>query len=365
MSVGRGPARRQRAGVRSGATRPPLREPRCAAMTHDERAEQLARFATGFDEVVAALDGASDEELDRHGPAGWSARMVVHHLADSETTAYVRLRRLIGEDDPLLQDYDEEAFARRLHYDRPIARRPGGPRRGPRRQPGAPAHAHAGRVGAQRHAQRRRPVLGRGLAAHVRDPLARPRRADPPRAPRRGLRPSAHLKASREPRPTVRDLASRSRSFDRRRAASGRSHVSNPDPGTRPRRAAPHPGLAACGGGARRPRRRWRGGGDHGHGHRRQRRPDGRVRRDGRLRQGPRRRRQLGWHVHLARLDVAARHHHRGHVRRRELRDGRPRTRPRDGVPDRRRRDRPSTPWSARARSWSTPGRAAARSRRR
>ena len=89
-------------------------------MTHDERAEQLERFATGFDQVVAALDGASDEELDRHGPAGWSARMVVHHLADSETTAYVRLRRLIGEDDPLLQDYDEEAFARRLHYDRPI-----------------------------------------------------------------------------------------------------------------------------------------------------------------------------------------------------------------------------------------------------
>ena len=90
-------------------------------MTDDQRAEQLARFATGFDDVRAALEGATDEELDRHGPAGWSARMVVHHLADSETTAYVRLRRLIAEDDPLLQDYDEEAFARRLHYDRPIA----------------------------------------------------------------------------------------------------------------------------------------------------------------------------------------------------------------------------------------------------
>jgi hypothetical protein len=89
-------------------------------MTHEERASQLERFATGFDEVVAALDGASDEDLDRHGPAGWSARMVVHHLADSETTAFIRLRRLIAEDGPLLQDYDEEEFARRLHYDRPI-----------------------------------------------------------------------------------------------------------------------------------------------------------------------------------------------------------------------------------------------------
>ena len=90
-------------------------------MTDGERAEQLERYATGFDRVVAALEGATDEELDRHGPAGWSARMVVHHLADSETTAYVRLRRLIAEDDPLLADYDEEEFARRLHYDRPVA----------------------------------------------------------------------------------------------------------------------------------------------------------------------------------------------------------------------------------------------------
>ena len=90
-------------------------------MTPEERASELERFATGFDAVVAALDGATDEDLDRHGPAGWSARMVVHHLADSETTAYVRLRRLIAEEAPLLQDYDEEAFARRLHYDRPIA----------------------------------------------------------------------------------------------------------------------------------------------------------------------------------------------------------------------------------------------------
>ena len=45
----------------------------------------------------------------------------MHHLADSEATAYVRLRRLIAEDEPLIQGYDEPEYARRLHYDRPIA----------------------------------------------------------------------------------------------------------------------------------------------------------------------------------------------------------------------------------------------------
>jgi hypothetical protein len=34
--------------------------------------------------------------------------------------AYIRLRRLIAEDDPLIQGYDEPEWARRLHYDRPI-----------------------------------------------------------------------------------------------------------------------------------------------------------------------------------------------------------------------------------------------------
>jgi hypothetical protein len=45
----------------------------------------------------------------------------VHHLADSEMTSAVRLRRLLAEDNPLIVGYDQDEFARRLHYDRPIA----------------------------------------------------------------------------------------------------------------------------------------------------------------------------------------------------------------------------------------------------
>ncbi len=85
-----------------------------------QRRQLLDQYTTGFSEVAAALDGATDDDLDRHGPTGWSSRMVVHHLADSESMAYIRLRRLIAEDGPLLQDYDEEEWSRRLHYDRPI-----------------------------------------------------------------------------------------------------------------------------------------------------------------------------------------------------------------------------------------------------
>src|SRR3990170_904691 len=86
-----------------------------------ERQARLERFATGFAAVADALDGAADEDLDRRGPSGeWSAREIAHHLADSEAMAYIRLRRLIAEDEPLIAAYDEPEWARRLHYERPI-----------------------------------------------------------------------------------------------------------------------------------------------------------------------------------------------------------------------------------------------------
>jgi len=82
----------------------------------------LERYRTGYEAVADALTGATEADLDRRASSDdWSARVVVHHLADSEATAYVRLRRLIGEDDPVIVGYDEAEFARRLHYDRPIA----------------------------------------------------------------------------------------------------------------------------------------------------------------------------------------------------------------------------------------------------
>ncbi|HEX7531262.1 MAG TPA: DinB family protein, partial [Pyrinomonadaceae bacterium] len=38
------------------------------------------------------------------------------HLADSETTSGLRLRRLLVEDHPLIQGYDQDAYAGRLNY---------------------------------------------------------------------------------------------------------------------------------------------------------------------------------------------------------------------------------------------------------
>jgi len=81
----------------------------------------IAKYKDGYRAVADALAGATDAELDAHpAPGKWSAREIVHHLADSEMTSAVRVRLLLASDRPHIASYDENEFARRLHYDRPI-----------------------------------------------------------------------------------------------------------------------------------------------------------------------------------------------------------------------------------------------------
>src|SRR5262245_46452778 len=91
-------------------------------MTTVQRSELVKKYKAGYAEVAAALEGATDKDLDKRPAAGkWTSREIVHHLADSEMTSAIRLRRLLAEDRPLIVGYDQEEFARKLHYDRPIA----------------------------------------------------------------------------------------------------------------------------------------------------------------------------------------------------------------------------------------------------
>jgi len=90
-------------------------------MDSKSRQVLVEKYREGYRVVSDALRGISDRELDaRPAPGRWSAREIVHHLADSEMTSAIRLRRLLAEDRPMIQGYDQEEYARRLHYNRPI-----------------------------------------------------------------------------------------------------------------------------------------------------------------------------------------------------------------------------------------------------
>jgi hypothetical protein len=85
------------------------------------RKKLIEQYKDGYRVVSAALAGATDEELDaRPAPDKWSAREIVHHLADSEMTSAIRLRLLLTIDNVSIVGYDQDQFAHRLYYDRPI-----------------------------------------------------------------------------------------------------------------------------------------------------------------------------------------------------------------------------------------------------
>jgi len=87
----------------------------------ETRKKLIDQYKDGYRAVAEALSGATEAELDAHpAPGKWSAREIVHHLADSEMTSAIRLRLLLAADRPSIAGYDENEFARRLHYDRPI-----------------------------------------------------------------------------------------------------------------------------------------------------------------------------------------------------------------------------------------------------
>ena len=72
----------------------------------DVMAETLGRLAV-------LLDGVTAEEAERSpAPGKWSLREVMAHLADCEIVWSWRMRQILGEDNPRLQPFDQDKWAK-------------------------------------------------------------------------------------------------------------------------------------------------------------------------------------------------------------------------------------------------------------
>jgi hypothetical protein len=86
-------------------------------MRREERQALIEQYKAGYDEVARSLEGFPEAHLSAHPIQGkWSAREIVQHLADSEMNSAIRLRKLLTEDAPQIQGYDQESYAERLRY---------------------------------------------------------------------------------------------------------------------------------------------------------------------------------------------------------------------------------------------------------
>ena len=79
--------------------------------------------------IVQDLERTRDETLSyytlgeadlqrSYGPGKWSVRYILHHLSDSETVLFDRIRRVLSEPRQVLWVYDQDAWARGLDYSR-------------------------------------------------------------------------------------------------------------------------------------------------------------------------------------------------------------------------------------------------------
>jgi hypothetical protein len=83
----------------------------------DRRAEILKTLRATPVVVRALVAGVDDAQLRRRpAPGEWAIIEVVAHLADTEERALGRMRRMLAEDNPFLEPFDQEALAEERHY---------------------------------------------------------------------------------------------------------------------------------------------------------------------------------------------------------------------------------------------------------
>jgi len=74
--------------------------------------ESAAAYESATQYFLNLARGIMKDQLDIKNPEGWSARQIIHHIADSEAQSYARLRRLVAEPEgSIIQGYDENLWA--------------------------------------------------------------------------------------------------------------------------------------------------------------------------------------------------------------------------------------------------------------
>jgi uncharacterized damage-inducible protein DinB len=81
-------------------------------ISSEDRRHAVHTLAEMPEKLRAALDGLDDAQLNTpYREGGWTVRQLVHHIADSHMTAFLRVRKALTEDWPVVAGYDEKAFA--------------------------------------------------------------------------------------------------------------------------------------------------------------------------------------------------------------------------------------------------------------
>ena len=81
-------------------------------IAEDQRLRLIEEIAEAPARLKAVVSELSAEQLDTpYRPGGWTARQVVHHLADSHLNSYIRFKLALTEEEPAIKTYHEDKWA--------------------------------------------------------------------------------------------------------------------------------------------------------------------------------------------------------------------------------------------------------------
>jgi hypothetical protein len=68
------------------------------------------------DETLRYFTLGTEDLARTYAPGKWSVKFILHHVADSETVLYDRIRRVLSEPRQVLWVFDQDAWAKGLDY---------------------------------------------------------------------------------------------------------------------------------------------------------------------------------------------------------------------------------------------------------
>ena len=80
-------------------------------MSNPEIIQYANDYEAATNYFLDAVSKLNPADLDKPKSDGWTARQVIHHLADSESQSCARLKRLVAEPGTTIQGYDENKWA--------------------------------------------------------------------------------------------------------------------------------------------------------------------------------------------------------------------------------------------------------------
>jgi len=76
----------------------------------------IERLEATRDETLRHFQLGDAEMARTYGPGTWSIRFILHHLADSETVFFDRIRRVLSEGHQVLWVFNQDEWAKGLDY---------------------------------------------------------------------------------------------------------------------------------------------------------------------------------------------------------------------------------------------------------